>query len=71
MTDLASCLMVICDPVTAGNPVAWHELHKRGLTRESLEITSTGPDWQGPKPVFSMAPAYDDPIWLLLEGAAE
>jgi hypothetical protein len=64
---LANCMMAICDPDFARNPLAWHELHREGITREALQEQCEQPDWMGPKPRFDLAPAYDSPMWQFLE----
>jgi len=63
---LVSCLMAVCDPATAKNPVAWATLHRIGLTEDVLRRSSDSPDWIGRKPVFACAPKADDPMWLHL-----
>ena len=55
----------------AKDPVAWHNLHKEGLTRELLAVTSEGPEWAGNKPRFDLAPAYDSRMWVFLEEQAD
>jgi hypothetical protein len=66
---LAANLLMICrkDDFEAHLPIAWFELHRAGLTREWLKTASDHPDWNGPKPRFETAPAYDSPIWKLME----
>jgi len=63
---LAVCMGAICDKTAAGNPVAWFTLHKQGLTRELLKEVSKNDGWLGCKPLFDLAPDYDDPIWKLM-----
>lgn len=72
MTLVASMAAICSDKDwEARNPVAWHNLHKGGLTRELLAVSSEGPRWAGNKPRFDLAPAYDSRMWVFLEEQAD
>ncbi len=70
MSDLVACIRAICHPDHSRNPLAWHRLHRAGLTVDLLRRASDRPVWKGQKPFFENAPQPDDPMWQQLEATA-
>jgi hypothetical protein len=65
--NMTAALGAVCDPDMSRNPVAWHRLHKAGLTVELLKEVSEGDTWLGPKPFFQNAPDQNGAMWKYLE----
>jgi len=61
--QLVTCMAAICGPIFSTNPVAWYELEKAGITRESMKEQVDRGEWRGPAPVFENAPDRDSDIW--------
>jgi hypothetical protein len=68
---LTKCLIVICDPESAKNPVAWFDLEQAGITRESLREQVDRGEWHGPTPVFDAAPDREGVMWQYLSSEKE
>lgn len=72
LDHLSACVMLICNPDTAANAVAWFDLDQAGLTREEMEAVVAAGDWMGPTPLFDMAPDRSGKMWaLMLDKARE
>lgn len=69
---LAVCMIAICDPQMASNPVAWFSLDQAGITREHMQAQVDAGSWMGPPPLFDQAPDRDSEFWKMMkaEGAA-
>ena len=67
MNDLAHLMVAICDPDFASNAVAWFDLEAAGITREAMQEMVDRGEWQGPPPLFDMAPDRDSGMWKYLE----